>query len=181
MNKNDAAEKADVSGASSRRTALKVGVGAGVGLVAWSGPTITSLGGTPAYAQGCTFVINIDLAGGCRNTTNLSGCDFGFQPLEPVLPPGFSIAPQIPNNNCCADNFQSTFTFPEGLTCTVRIVFRAPPQCSGPIIGSLVFGPKSDGSLTVTFGCLPADPPSNTQYTITATCVTTGAPAACLN
>ena len=41
----------------SRRNALKAGVAVGVGAVAWSGVSITSLGGTPAYAQAVTGII----------------------------------------------------------------------------------------------------------------------------
>ena len=53
----DGVNPAGDAGALSRRTALKAGVAAGVGAVAWSGMSITSLGGTPAYAAGCTGVI----------------------------------------------------------------------------------------------------------------------------
>ena len=66
-------ETPDSPSGSSRRAALKAGVGVGVGLIAWSGPTITSLGGTPAYAAGCTFVQQFTLAD-CRNTTSRRSC-----------------------------------------------------------------------------------------------------------
>src|SRR5262249_25944993 len=36
--------------------------------------TITSLGGTPAYALACTNVVQLDLLGGCRNTDTNSPC-----------------------------------------------------------------------------------------------------------
>ena len=37
-----------------RRNLLKGAAAAGVGVVAWSSPSITSIGGTPAYAAVCT-------------------------------------------------------------------------------------------------------------------------------
>lgn len=39
-----------------RRNLLKGAVAAGVGVVAWSSPSISSIGGTPAYAAVCTGV-----------------------------------------------------------------------------------------------------------------------------
>lgn len=58
-----------------RRKLLKGAVAAGVGVVAWSSPSISSLGGTPAYAAVCTggstkwFI-------GSRNT-DCGGCQSG--------------------------------------------------------------------------------------------------------
>ena len=61
----------------SRRTALKAAIGVGVGAVAWSGPTITSMAGTPAYATACTFAVEFFLAND-RNTDQANECDPGF-------------------------------------------------------------------------------------------------------
>lgn len=60
----------------SRRNVLKAGVGLGVGAVAWSGPTITSLGGTPAYAAVCTqaATLNVDLI---TDTNTNKSCSSG--------------------------------------------------------------------------------------------------------
>ena len=168
---------------SSRRAALKAGVGVGVGLIAWSGPTITSLGGTPAYAAGCTFIVRVNLSGGCRNTDQQSGCLFGYHTIDTsTLPAGYAISPIIPEGTCCTASFDSTLTFPAGITCTVVIRFHGPPQCSPEsFITALVYGPESDGSLVVSFDCPPVNPfPSNGQYTINLTCATTGAPPGCL-
>lgn len=45
----------DASGSGiDRRNLLKGAVAAGVGVAAWSAPSITSLGGTPVYAANCT-------------------------------------------------------------------------------------------------------------------------------
>jgi len=90
---------ADSSGLS-RRNALKAGVAVGVGVAAWSGVSITSLGGTPAYAQGCTGVIVVDLSAGCRNTdqgaaSNCTTGTYGYHPLKDTgLPTGFGSGPQ---------------------------------------------------------------------------------------
>lgn len=167
----------------SRRTALKMGVGAGVGLAAWSGVTITSLGGTPAYAAGCTFVTEIDLSGGCRNTDQASGAQFGYHTLKSEnLPDGYGLVNNIPEGTACNAGWTTQFTFPAGITCTVTIQFAGPPQCTGGDRGSVVYGPESDGSLDIDFVCIPEPPKfnSNTQYTIIARCATTGAPEECL-
>ena len=47
---HDNTSDSSTAGGLSRRNALKAGVAVGVGAIAWSGPTITSLGGTPVYA-----------------------------------------------------------------------------------------------------------------------------------
>jgi hypothetical protein len=170
---------------SSRRAALKAGVGVGVGLLAWSGPTITSLGGTPAYAAGCTFVIRISLTGGCRNSDQESSCTPGtmaYHTLDPnvSLPPGFSIGPIIPEGTCCG-TFTSTLTFPANLTCTVTIRFNQPPNCAGPQIGNPLSFTSSTGTLAVLFGCPQIIPfPSNGQYQISLACNSSDAPPGCL-
>ena len=86
----------DSPSGSSRRAALKAGVGVGVGLVAWSGPTITSLGGTPAYALGCTFVVRVNLSEGCRNTDQGCTARSRYHSLDVSgLPTGYSISNPI--------------------------------------------------------------------------------------
>jgi hypothetical protein len=97
----DSAEK----GSFSRRNALKAGVAVGVGAAAWSGATITSLGGTPAFAgTGCTGVIHVDLSGGCRNTDQGVPCpgggDFRYHTLNTVSSP-FSLANNPAEGTCC--------------------------------------------------------------------------------
>ena len=165
----------------SRRAALKAGVGVGVGLAAWSGPTITSLGGTPAYAVGCTFIVRFDISGGCKNIDLGDECDFAYHPLELAeVPTGYSITDPLADGVCCGPNVSTTLTFPEGITCTATIRFNAPPDCTGQLIGFLRYGPESDGSLNIIFDCLPTVPPANTQYQIFVTCNTTSAPLQCL-
>jgi hypothetical protein len=163
----------------SRRNALKAGVAAGVGVAAWSGATITSLGGTPAYAVGCTGAVIIDLLDpSCRNTDNASGCMFGYHTLKSGLPTGYGIVNNIPEGTACCDDHVSQFTFPSGMTCQVVLQFNG-PSCAGPSRGTLTFGPESDGSLDITFSCLPVDPGSNAFYSAKATCFTTGTPPSC--
>lgn len=167
-------EREGGGGGLSRRTALKAGVAAGVGAVAWTGPTISSLGGTPAYAMACTVgsVCNIDLGGGCRNTDQGSGADFGYHSLELAgLPPGFSVTNPIPEGTACGVH-TSTLNFPAGFTCTVEILFDGPPSCSNRGGGSrgLLTQTSSTGTLDIFFDCVTPTFNSNTQYQIIATC-----------
>ena len=107
-----------------RRAAVKAGVGAGVGLLAWSGPTVTSLGGTPAYAAGCTFATRTNISGGCRNLDYGGGpeCDFRYHAIVfSTLPPGYEIANPIIEGSCCG-TFTSTLVFPENVSCVVRVI-----------------------------------------------------------
>ena len=165
----------------SRRAALRAGVGVGVGLIAWSGPKITSLGGTPAYAVGCTFIVRIDLSGGCKNIDRGEDCDFAYHPLEvTALPLGYSVTDPLADGVCCGTH-STTLTFPEGYTCVSVIRFNGPSNCTGDLLGVLTDGPESDGTLTISFDCLPIVPPASTQYQIFVTCIPTDAPPECLD
>ncbi len=167
----------------SRRAALRAGAAAGIGVAAWSGASITSLGGTPAYAVGCTFVIRITLEG-CRNTDqgNCAG-NFRYHPLTSDVT-GYTLSNNVPNGTCCLDNWVTTLNFPTpGITCKAEIRFREPPNCTGTAHGTFPLGPEegsSDGSLEMVLEC-PTVIPSNSQYSIVATCTTTGAPEECFN
>lgn len=187
----------DSSGGSSgltRRNALRAGAAAGVGAIVWSGVSITSLGGTPAYGlAGCTGVINIDLGGGCRNTDqgNGSGCtqEFRYHQLKPqFLPSGFTIQ-DLPAEGTCCDVVPSTpakFCFPAGLTCKVSLVFY-PPSCPAPLPAP--YHPIDMGTgvspLTLSFPCPSSTSPPFTiqpsdKHQIIAKCASTGAPANCI-
>ena len=129
----------------SRRAALKAGVAAGIGLAAWTGPTITSIGGTPAYAATCTnFTVNTTSAD--RNT-NQGNCPAGsiVYVKDPFsLPTGYSLDVQFSaNGHCSADPAYTTdFTFPSNVTCTVN--FRVYPNgnfANGPYNANVMFGP----------------------------------------
>jgi hypothetical protein len=187
----DPAEK----GSFSRRNALKAGAAAGVGAIAWSGVSITSLGGTPAYgAAGCTGVINIDLGGGCRNTDqgNGSNCtqDFRYHQLKPqFLPAGFTLTDLPAEGTCCdvAPSSPAKLTFPAGLTCHVFLIFYS-PGCPSPL-------PPPDhpidmgtgtSPLTIQFPCASTSTPPFTigpsdKHQIFAKCASTGAPPECIN
>lgn len=180
-------DEASESGGTTRRSALKLGVGAGVGLAAWSGASITSLGGTPVYAAGCTFVINIDLSDGCRNTDQ-GNCPsgnplFSYHTLKQTgYPTGYSLANNVPEGTCCQDNWTPVLNFPAGITCRVVVKHAAPPNCTGTVVGSYVAGPSSSGMLAIPLMCVTngGSYPQNTQYTIIAKCNTTGAPIDCI-
>ncbi len=164
----------------SRRAALRAGAAAGIGVAAWSGATITSLGGTPAYAVGCTFVVRITLEG-CRNTDQGSCAgDFRYHPLTSNVA-GYTLTNNVPNGTCCLDNWITTLNFPTpGITCKAEIRFALPPQCTGTPQGTFPLGTSSDGSLEMVLTC-PTVIPSSAQYSIVAVCTTTGAPESCFN
>jgi hypothetical protein len=166
----------------SRRTALKVGMGAGVGLVAWSAPSITSLGGTPVYAAGCTFVTNYKLAD-CRNTDQASGCTgpFSFQPL--TAPPGFTWITNVGNNVCCDVAPAAILKIPDGLECKATFaIYAGPTGCRNQTgaVASNTTGP-SEGFIDIPLSCLGLTTlNSQAQYSITLSCNTPGAPDECL-
>ncbi len=121
----------------SRRTALKAAIGVGVGAVAWTGPTITSMAGTPAYAEACTnFTFKFVLTDMATNSSN--GCDtVSFQnspQVDSAIENYFGLsgnetAPyytDFPNGQLvgCADSETCddySFSFPDSDTCTVTI------------------------------------------------------------
>ncbi len=165
----------------SRRTALKTGAAVGVGVAAWSGATVTSLGGTPAYAAGCTGVINVDIAGGCRNTDQGTPCpgavnSFRYHTLTPTLPSGFTLTNNVPEGTCCNVNWTPVLSFPSGLTCTVTLLFGDPSQCSKVLETHQYTGTSPLPFTLVCSGTLH----SQTGYTVSAKCATTGAPPGCL-
>ena len=51
-----------------------------------------------------------------------------------------------------------------------------PPECTGGVVDELAFGPESDGSLAIVFGCTATPIPSNAQYFVRAICGPTGTP-----
>jgi hypothetical protein len=152
-----------------------------VGLVAWTGPTITSLGGTPAYAAGCTFIVVLDLSGGCRNTDQASGADFGYHTLKDTgLPAGYSISNNAPEGTACNAGWVVVLHFPAGITCAAKVQFNGPGNCSGADRGHIDYAPSSSGTLNMPLTCVTPAFASSTQYTIVAKCNTTGAPPQCL-
>jgi hypothetical protein len=181
----------------SRRNALKAGVALGVGAAAWSGASITSLGGTPAYATGCTFAVQFDLVT-CRNTDQgAAHCPekFRYHVLGDQLANGFSIQNNILEGTCCnPGNGVNNTSHPvlkwttTGLTCQVLLIVALPDNCNGTPVATVDLGTGSNGAtgIDIDLACpgdgsdLPADIPSQSQYKITVSCVTTGSES-CFN
>jgi len=173
-----------------RRNALKLGVGAGVGVAAWAGGSITSLGATPVYAAGCTFVVDFNLRPTCRRLANANGdALYRYRNLRNSdLPTGYSIDnanPAVGLDRRCDQGWVATLNFPAGITCQVRLVV-GPPACTGPVNGtqaSFLFGPSSSGTLAIQHPpCITlVNGDTRPRYSITASCNTSGAPISCLN
>jgi hypothetical protein len=206
-------ESIDISGNGSsglsRRNALKAGVAVGVGAAAWSGASITSLGGTPAYATtaGCTGIINVQIGSNCDNTDLTSTCtggQFAYQHLG-VTVTGFGIKNDFTNQTCCdvAATMKPALTWTQpNLQCTTHVeIWHHQPPCiaGGPagsllasgVVGPVVGGPGGSppGGATIDTECFqftrPIPPgiafPDGSIFTnIYAKCNTVGAPSNCL-
>jgi hypothetical protein len=189
------------TGSFSRRNALKVGAAAGVGIAAWSGASITSLGGTPAYAAaaGCTGVIKLDLSGGCRNTDQSSGCspagEFRYHTLNTVAAP-FSLANNPAEGTCCqtvAANQPVLSWSTPNLTCKTHVELwdGGNSKCvnrTGVLLVNAVkegVGGPSGGNVTIDMSCFQftngnKTPGGDTFWQIYANCASNGAPEGCL-
>jgi len=183
------------SGSFSRRNALKAGAAVGVGATVWSGVSITSLGGTPAYAAGCTGVLNIPLDEGCRNTSQPSGCQvplYAWHPLKTdVTPPGypagsFTITNNVGENECCTSNRVVQLNVPSNLNlqCDVFVDFYANNGDCGHLQQrvsrtSLTSGAQPGPTINLTMGCLP-NASTSTHYNIFALCASINAPTECV-
>lgn len=175
-------------GVVSRRAALKAGVGVGVGVAAWAGPTITSFGATPAYAAGCTFVTRIALVP-CRNTDQ-GNCakptpnwQMAYHTLKnTAYPTGYSLENNVGEGVCCTANHTPKLKFPAGITCVVTIRVAYPPQCTGELVWEKAYtGSNGTAGLDIPLTCPPTNVNvvSQSQYSITAVCTTTGASEDC--
>jgi len=124
-----------------RRGVLKGAVAAGVGVAAWSVPSITSLGGTPVYAAVCTSPVFSYEAGG-RNTS-CGGCDgkVSYKPWSTNQCVGTpfpgtatlvtSGGTPVGNSGVCSDNaFVSVSGVPANQSCVVRVIVRL-GNCTG--------------------------------------------------
>ena len=158
----------------SRRRALKAGVAVGVGAMAWSGPTITSLGGTPAYAAVCTQVatLNVDLIK--ETNTNLS-CSVGtfkfltFQAnLNVSVPAKYNLNVSDVLGKCASTGRTITFTNPPGEKC--KLTFKICNNNAVLLTGPLAPAPPStcysvsstNGTLTLP-SLTGAAPPTNQE------------------
>jgi len=147
-------ENADVSRIS-RRSALKAGVGVGVGAVAWTGPQITSFGATPAYATGCTFVETFDFYGGWKATNQRSNCNptgstvfnMAYNTPTQAPPAGFFFVPGFgfPQGNdlCGGETIKIAWPEDRNLDCVLVVRVRYPAQ--DPFYEE-IFGGSTDGS-----------------------------------
>ena len=189
----------------SRRTALKAGAAAGVGIAAWSGASITSLGGTPAYATaaGCTGVITVTIGTQCDNTDMTSTCAggiFSYQHLGVTLT-GFGITNEFNNQTCCSDaaNNKPSLTWTiKNLQCTTHVEIwhnlnpckKEDPATSPNLLAQGIIGPiqggVNGGSALIDTECFQytipgATFPDSSIFTnIYAKCNSIGAPSQCL-
>jgi hypothetical protein len=172
----------------SRRTALKAGVAGGVGLAAWSGATITSLGGTPAYAISSTQLVTLDITAGCRNIDNSSTAPFRYHQTPPVLPSGFMITTVAEGTDCgVADAVLTWDNTRPNITCSLILNFFD-PGCTTVICtsGCITSAPGglNGGTLSLPLSCYCQTPPPpivgpSSKWTLTGACVTNGGTPHC--
>ena len=176
----------------SRRAALKAGVAVGVGAVAWSGASITSLGGTPAYAITVSGITKIDLNAGCRNTDQATNClitqPFRYHTLNAAaLPPGFCLANNPGEGTCCGaanppELRWDTTVVPSSLRCEIVIDSYVGQQACKDLNTTLRnacgYTISASGTTCVNsiMPCNAAGIDPNTFYTIYALCATSGTP-----
>lgn len=159
-----------------RRNALKAGVGIGVGAVAWSGASITSLGGTPAYAAVCTnFIVNETASD--RNTNQGGGANcspFRYQDDSGISFPSNAYSWNWVVQMCPGE--QVTFNFPADSYCVVTVwVYRSGTPFTSGIPNQVV---ASTGPSTTFMLPKPAgNPPwgdnnwSNARFAVRVQCV----------
>jgi len=174
----NAVESAAERGGLSRRAALKAGVATGVGIAAWSGVTITSLGGTPAYAAACTNASVFPLAN-CRNTdqgkcAGSSHIDLlAYHPLDTPFPPGsgFSLTGNVTDSSgVCCTAFPLTEANPvfhfdnTKYKCLVRFkIYSSNSNCTANGTAGLDYNfvyptnavPSTTGSIEINLACPP--------------------------
>jgi len=175
----------------SRRAALKASIAVGVGAVAWSGASITSLGGTPAYAVTVSGITKIDLNAGCRNTDKASNCAVGqlfrYHTLNAAaLPPGFCLANNPGEGTCCgaavAPELRWDTKVTGTLTCEIVIDSYVGQQACKDLNTTLrnacgyTVSVAGNSCVNSVMPCNPAGLDPNTFYTIYALCSTSGAP-----
>jgi hypothetical protein len=191
-----------VKSGTSRRTALKAGVAAGVGVVAWSVPSITSIGGTPVYAAGCTFVTYFKLAN-CRNTTQggrnagqgVSLGPWSYQPFDEFSGLTYTYTKNVNGanvpfnvqNTCCSENIKVVVGHP-GLECKATVaIFPGNGECTAGTNAtkSKIYpdppGSSSLNQTTVFLDCLGlSSVVSQSRYSVTLACNTPGSDPSCL-
>lgn len=91
-------------GSMNRRRLLQTAAAAGVGVAVWTVPSVTSLGGTPAYAATCTTGF-VQYEGGITNTGCI--CDDTTGAGRPKVASYHSLQ-QTTNSRCLGANFPGT-------------------------------------------------------------------------
>jgi hypothetical protein len=191
----------------SRRAALRAGVATGVGVAAWSGVTITSLGGTPAYAAACTNAAIFTLAN-CRNTDQgkCSGSShidlLAYHPLDTPFPPGsgFSLSNQVTGEGICCNQYPSpqlnpVFNFDNTkYTCLVRFkIYSSNSNCTANGTAGLDYNfvypaggtPDATGHIEIHLECPPQQGQAggknmaNDFWSIIVICNSLAAPDSC--
>lgn len=175
---NQETNQAEVGGSLNRRSMLKGAVAAGVGVAAWSVPSITSLGGTPVYAAVCTvgfdtYVLNVRNTdcGGCSDSVRVKDWSTS-QCQTDNYAPGASLANgacagtpgamPIPNPGVCPSPGTGGVCVggvPTGQTCKLRLVIQK-NNCGGTEIRSSLSSAFTTGGFIPLPGgadCRPGD------------------------
>jgi hypothetical protein len=179
----------------SRRNALKAGVAVGVGAAAWSGVSITSLGGTPAYAAGCTGARTFTLTN-CDSADSRSGTQFAYQGMQATGDANFFISDPPPSTGTNCQDFaalNTAFVFPAGFECRIVVRFfnGGKSTCAAfpdkgvthtHYLPNDAVPTQFDqvSPLPIDFTCYEADiGGQNWFYSVEAQCRTLGSPASC--
>jgi hypothetical protein len=147
-----------------RRRLLKTAAAAGVGVAVWSTPSITSIGGTPAYAQVCTDPVLRYRAGAtntscsCEGNSNSNIKYIDYKPLgsacatdpNPVSP--ISVVVNADQNGSCAPgsnpqganstNGTASVTIgsnPNSLYCVLEVQVTQ-GNCGGTVLATVTTG-----------------------------------------
>lgn len=141
MDINESTDETSAAG-TSRRAVLKAGVAVGVGTIAWSGPTITTLGGTPAYAEVCTqvAVVTIDIVS--ETNTNMS-CNlngFTYHTYQDnlkvgAIPSGYTLDLSNFSGQCANTPRSISWTSPPTIKCQLQ--FKIKNNTATPLGGTL--------------------------------------------
>jgi hypothetical protein len=166
-----------------RRNLIKSAAAAGVGVAAWSAPSIRTLGTTPAFAAVCTTPIQYFTSG--ERNVDCGQCSDGNDKFLSYHSPitdffigqtgsgtpaaGFSLT--ITDSSPCSDHpvAATLVTNPDDLVCEICVILNpavVPTECSAPTSNNSVFIPQTD-SLTPT-EC------SGTKYSVQLRCVPAG-------
>ena len=155
-----------------RRTALKVGVAAGVGAVAFTGPAVGTFGAAPAYAGVCSPGELISSS--FDNNTNSSCGDFlAYQSHDyPIAGVGTFEVPttaggvQPPNFICSDDSAHiKSPPIPAGTTCRVRLE----SQLGVPLVPPFLV---TSGNIDPLPALDKTTFPANTRVVLTVECTT---------